>query len=51
MTWQHGIVTLIVTAAVVFLARRILGAGKPTSAVTFVPLGRLKRPSNRDTCH
>ncbi len=44
-------VAVIVLGAVAFLVRRLFGraADKP-AATTFVPMGRLKKPPDRD-CH
>ena len=44
-------VALVVFAALAFLARQFFGIGrKPRKAVTFVPLGNLKKKPD-DHCH
>jgi hypothetical protein len=53
--WQEAGVVVIVSGAVVFLARRLfgrLGPKKKTGTVTFVPLGKVKRGSEPGAgCH
>lgn len=43
-------VAVIVLAAVAFLAHKFFGRPKPRQAVTFVPLGKLKKKPD-DPCH
>jgi hypothetical protein len=47
---QELAVAAIVLAAVAFLARKFFGRPKPPQAVTFVPLGKLKKKPD-DQCH
>ena len=50
---QEAGVAIVVLAAVAFLVRHFFGGRrKPTKAVTFVPLGKLKqRQSPPTNCH
>lgn len=52
MTWQDVAVACIVTAAVAFLVRKILGFGRAArSPTTFIPIGQLRKRSRTDVCH
>lgn len=47
---QEAGVAVIVLAAVAFLVRRFTGKTPKKPAVTFVPIGKLKKKPD-DTCH
>ena len=54
LMWQEAGVVVIVSGALVFLARRLFGRVRPKkkASVTFVPLGQVKRgPQGGGGCH